>query len=106
MAGIRAAGSRETIDRALLRRYGHDIGRLAGRPVPDLPPPGGGPGDGGLRRGREPGLHLPPAPAWARAWNRLGYGIFPGARQAFDALGGNDIARYEALVDQQLAWEA
>lgn len=106
MARITAAPSRETIDRALLQRHGHDIRRLAMRPPPALPPPGNRPDEGGQGRGQDPVLHLPPAPAWVRAWTRLGYGIFPGAKQAFDALGGNDVARYEAMVDQQLAWEA
>ena len=100
-----AARGRASIDDVLRERYGQDIGRLAMRPGPGLPPPGNGPGDTDNRL-RVPTVHLPPAPAWVRAWSRLGYGIFPGARQAFDALGANDVARYEALVDRQLAWEA
>ncbi len=49
---------------------------------------------------------LPTPPAWVRAYQRLTYGIVPGAQAAFNALGANDIARYEAMVDQQLAWES
>lgn len=60
MARSTAAGSRETMDRALLRRYGHDIGRLAVRPPPDLSPTGNRPDAGDQGRGREPGLPLPP----------------------------------------------
>lgn len=60
MARSTAAGSRETMDGALLRRYGHDIGRLAVRPPPDLSPRVKRPDDGEQGRGREPGLPLPP----------------------------------------------
>ncbi|WP_165942239.1 DUF1800 domain-containing protein [Luteimonas arsenica] len=105
MPVTRAAKGRISIDSLLEQRYGQEIGRAALRPGPILPPPGNGPGDVDDRL-REPTVHLPPAPAWVRAWSRLGYGIFPGAREAFNALGGNDIARYEALVEQQLAWES
>lgn len=104
MASSRAAAGRVSIEAVLRERYGPDFDRAARRPRRDVPPPGP-PGDGDSRL-RDPVLHLPPAPAWVRAWSRLGYGIFPGARQAFDALGGSDVARYEALVEQQLAWEA
>src|SRR5690606_23844364 len=104
MASSRAAAGRVSIEAVLRERYGPDFDRAARRPRRDVPPPGP-PGDGDSRL-RDPVLHLPPAPAWVRAWSRLGYGIFPGARQAFDALGSSDVARYEALVEQQLAWEA
>lgn len=100
-----AARGRMSIDAVLRQRYGHDPRRTAMRPSPPIPPPGTGPEDVDNRL-RPPVRHLPPAPAWVRAWSRLGYGIFPGAREAFNALGGNDVARYEALVDQQLDWEA
>lgn len=96
--------SRPTIGRALLQRHGHDITRASRRPTPPLPIARPGEPDNRLRP--TPELHLPPAPPWARAWARIGHGIFPGAKQAFDALGTNDVARYEALVEQQLAWEA
>lgn len=45
-------------------------------------------------------------PAWARAYYRLGYGPLPSSQAEFTALGSTDVARYEALVDQQLAWSA
>ena len=86
MPVTRAAKGRISIDSLLEQRYGQEIGRAALRPGPGLPPPGNGPGDVDDRL-REPTLHLPPAPAWVRAWSRLGYGIFPGAREAFNALG-------------------
>lgn len=102
MPVTRAATGRESIQGALQRRYGLGSAALRPGPTPRIPtaPPDSDP------RLRDPVLHLPPAPAWARAWSRLGYGIFPGARQAFDALGSSDAARHEALVEQQLAWES
>lgn len=94
-----------SIDAVLRARYGQAAARMGMRPSPPIPPPGTGPGDTDNRL-RAPARHLPPAPAWVRAWSRLGHGIFPGAREAFAALGADDVARYEALVEQQLDWEA
>jgi uncharacterized protein (DUF1800 family) len=111
MAGTRAAVGEAAIERAWRERYGHSIRRAAppprfAPPPPSTPPP---------RRSPEidpPGSKLPDfrdmarAPAWVRAYQRLTFGITPASLQEFNALGGNDIARYDAMVDQQLAWEA
>src|SRR5690606_33720945 len=85
MARSRAAAGRDSIVHALEQRHGHDIRRAALRPRPPLVPRTPGDGDDRSRPGG-PDRGLPPAPAWVRAWNRIGYGIFPGARQAFEAL--------------------
>ena len=71
-------------------------GRVPGRsPVVTPPPPQHVPGPRTLAR----------PPAWIRAHQRLGWGLTPTARTEFQALGPDDVTRWNAMVDQQLAWE-
>ena len=112
MAKATAAGRQAAISDALARRYGYPV-EAAARPPPFTPP--APPAEPPPRRTPvvtpdprivPPRGQLARPPAWVRAWHRLGYGITPTAKQEFNALGANDVARYEALLEQQLAWES
>ena len=108
--GTAATAGRAAISRALNQRYGYAFETAVHRPPVVRPPSAPSP----PRRSpvvvppiESPGFRdLAKPPAWVRAYQRLTWGITPGARQAFDALGANDVARYEAMVEQQLAWES
>lgn len=108
--GTAATAGRAAISRALNERYGYSFEHAAHRPPVVRPPPAPPP----PRRSpvvappvESPGFRdLAKPPAWVRAYQRLTWGIAPGAKQAFDALGANDTARYAAMVEQQLAWES
>lgn len=106
MADTRVASRRGATGNVLARRYGGYSIEAATRPprdIPPAPPPPPGAPDPRLRPPQET---LARPPAWVRAWHRLGYGITPTAKQEFDAFGNNDVARYEAMLEQQLAWES
>jgi len=54
---------------------------------------------------RERGIQGGPpssAPLGVIVYNRMGFGPRPGDKQAFEALAGNDVARLQAFVEQQL----
>lgn len=111
MAGTRVAAGDAAIDRAWRERYGYPV-RGAAPPPRFTPPPTTTPPPR-----RSPDIDppaskiptfrdLPRAPAWVRAYQRLAFGITPTSQQEFNALGSDDVARYDAMVDQQLAWES